>query len=94
MSITENITHLPDGYRFWHTFSNRRRQKIKRVWTNQIHDYLFDTQFRQAMLDVILDKKGAPVVENKVLYDWAVSFVYNGTEREVYEEWLKVNVNR
>jgi len=89
--ISNAITHLPDGYKFWHTFSNKRRQKIKRAWTNQIHTYLFDLTFKKAMLNTILDERGAPVEGNEVLYKWTVDFVYGGAERKVYEEWLKIN---
>ena len=89
-TITYEIQHLPLGYKFWSSLSNKRQQAITRHWVQLLYDQLFPQYVKDNLATLVLTQYGIPREDTAELYKWVVDVVYHGSEFDLYQRWLVV----
>ena len=90
--VIDDIMELPNGYKFWMSFNQTRRDNLINKWRKIIFSNLFPFHVRIFLLKSILNEDGT--YEDQDIFKWLKDVVYGGKERAIYYEWYKFVVSK
>ena len=91
-NILVDIAHLQNGYAFVYTLQRSKFQKSRlRKWTKLLTGCLYNTSFRNGVILACLDENGITTQRTQALYNWAVRYLYDNHENELYRDWVSLN---
>lgn len=91
--MLSQLTHLPGGYTWWHSFPLKGKRAAKNVvkrWSRLLTEHCYPIQLRQAMLLASLNDDGIPDARSMQLYTWTLRNLYRGNAASMYKEWQQL----
>lgn len=88
--LVDQITHLPQGYLFWHSLPSKGRkspQVVLRRWTKLLVSHLYPATLRKLLLTTCVDADGVPDQRGRPLYLWCLRHLYNNNARLLHKDW-------